>query len=64
MGTVKNPAPCIFCGYYLTIDEQYAGQRCFDPAHWQATGRLAPRNFYAMARLVAGAGPELAQRPM
>jgi len=64
MGTVKHPDHCVFCGYYLTIEEQYAGQRYVDPAHWQAAGRLAPCDFYAMARLVAGSGSELAQRPM
>ena len=64
MGTIKNPDRCVFCGYYLTIEEQYAGQRCIDPAHWQAAGRLAPRDFYAMALLVAGSGRELALRPV
>ena len=59
-----TPTHCVFCGHYLTIDERYAGQRCVDPAHWQAAGQLAPRDFYAMARLVAGAGAEIARRPV
>ena len=62
MTTTINPNQCVYCGYYLTFDEKYAGQRCVDPAHWQAAGQLAPRDFYAMARLVAKAGAEIAQR--
>ena len=54
MATTIAPTHCVFCGYYLTIDEKYAGQRCVDPAHWQAAGQLAQRDFYAMARPVAG----------
>jgi hypothetical protein len=64
MATRVNPNHCVFCGYYLTIDEKYAGQRCVDPAHWQASGRLAPRDFYALARLVAKARAEFPQRPI
>jgi|GEM_PF-2273588 len=64
MVTAKNPDTCALCGYYMTNDEKYPGQRCVDPSHWQAAGQLAPRDFYTMARLMAGAGVELTQRPI
>ena len=54
---------CLICGHYLTTDEQYTGNRCVDPGHWLAAGLLAPRDFYLMARMVAGARAELARRP-
>jgi hypothetical protein len=63
MNMPERPNRCSLCGYYLTADEKYAGMRCVDPGHWQAAGLLRPRDFYAMARLVAGARAELARRP-
>jgi len=57
-----KPTYCMICGYYLTTDEQYTGNRCVDPGHWLAAGLLAPRDFYLMARMVAGARAELARR--
>jgi hypothetical protein len=62
MMMTHKPPCCAICGYYLTTDEQYLGHRCVDPEHWQAAGLFSPRDFYLMARLVAGAGAELAQR--
>jgi len=47
-----QPGRCTICGCYLTTVQDYAGDRCLDPAHWQAAG-LAPRDFYAMARIMA-----------
>ena len=63
MTTINNPDRCVFCGHYLTIEEEYTGQRCVDPAHWQAAGQFAPRDFYRMARLMAGGRAELSSRP-
>jgi len=63
MNPPDRPSCCTMCGYYLTTDEKYTGLRCVDPGHWQAAGLLRPRDFYAMARLVAGARTELARRP-
>ena len=62
MTTVCRPHRCIICGYYLTTDEKFVGCRCVNPEHWQAAGLLAPRDFYLMARMVAGARGELARR--
>jgi hypothetical protein len=53
---------CLICGYYLTTDEQYLGHRCLDPSHWQAAGLLSARDFYSMARMVAGSRAELTHR--
>lgn len=53
---------CAICGHYLTTSEKYAGQRCLDPGHWQATGKLASTDFYSMARLAAQARRELNRR--
>jgi hypothetical protein len=63
MSTVQSLRRCMICGGYLTTDEEYIGYRCVDPGHWQAAGLLAPRDFYAMARLVAGARAELIGQP-
>jgi hypothetical protein len=63
MITVRQPRSCKICGYYLTTEAQYSGYRCVNPAHWQAAGLLAPRDFYLMARMAAGARAELARRP-
>jgi hypothetical protein len=60
---MSEPQHCMFCGYYLTTLEKYAGSRCVDPAHWQAAGMLAANDFYPMARIAAGAHAELDQRP-
>jgi len=41
---MRTPKPdcCPICGYYLTMDVEFAGQRCVDPAHWQAAAYLRP----------------------
>jgi len=41
---------------------EFTGQRCVDPAHWQAAGVLAPRDYYPMAKIVSAASVELNQR--
>jgi len=47
----ENPNTCVICGRYLTIDDMYDRCRCLDPAHWQASGEIAPSNFYKMAQI-------------
>jgi hypothetical protein len=64
MITVRQPRSCKICGYYLTTKAQYTGYRCVNPDHWQAAGLFAPRDFYSMARMAAGARAELARRPI
>lgn len=59
---IDIPARCTICGYYLTTFEQYAGNRCVDPGHWQAAGALTPSDFYPMARIAAWANSERNQR--
>ena len=51
--TTNKPTYCAICGYYLTSNERYVGQRCLDPGHWQAAGKLASTDYYVMARLTA-----------
>ena len=51
----REPGRCTICDYYLTTVEEFAGQRCLDPAHWQAAGVLASSDFYPMARIAARA---------
>ena len=57
--TTSHPTACAICGDYLTSSERYAGQRCLDPAHWQAAGVLASTDYYAMARIAALSQAEL-----
>jgi hypothetical protein len=63
MITAHSQIFCLICGHCLTTQEQYAGNRCTDPGHWQAAGLLGPRDFYSLARLVAGIRAELVRRP-
>ncbi len=58
-----QPAQCAICGCYLTMGEEYVGNRCLDPAHWQAAGLLSSDDFYPMARLTARAHLEHNLRP-
>lgn len=63
MSATGQPNCCPICGSYLTTTAAYAGNRCTDPGHWQASGLLAPRDFYTMAQLAALAHQERAYRP-
>jgi hypothetical protein len=63
MRTINQPGRCPFCNYYLTTAAQFASDRCVDPGHWQATGLLAPRDYYLLAKIAARANEELNQRP-
>ena len=60
--TMEQPTRCPICGYYLTLELEFSGCRCIDPAHWQAAGVLKPRDYYPMARVAAGSGVELSRR--
>lgn len=64
MSAAYSQVFCLICGHYLTTQDQYAGNRCTDPGHWQAAGLLAPRDFYLMARMVAGLPAEIVRRPV
>jgi hypothetical protein len=59
---IDKPNCCAICSHYLTTSEEYAGQRCLDPGHWQAAGVLASTDFYSMARLAAQTNVELNRR--
>jgi hypothetical protein len=37
----------------LTIEVQFSGESCTDPAHWQAAGLLSAHDYYPMA-IIAG----------
>jgi hypothetical protein len=52
---------CPICGHVQTMDAQFPGTSCIDPAHWQAAGLLSPHDYYPMARMMARASgkPEL-----
>ena len=52
IGEIHDPECCSICGSYLTTNEQFASERCLDPAHWQAAG-LAPTDFYSLAIVMA-----------
>ena len=62
MINTRRPRRCLICGHYLTLKEKSVGNRCVEPGHWQAAGRLAPRDFYLMARMVAEIRTELEWR--
>ncbi len=62
MTTTLRPDRCPICGYYLTLAVEFAGCRCIDPAHWQAAGKLASRDYFPMAKIVSAASIELNQR--
>lgn len=59
---IQQPNSCAICGNFLTTSEKYAGQRCLDPGHWQATGLLNPTDFYLLSRIAARMGTELERR--
>ena len=59
---IQQPVSCAICGNYLTTSDHFAGRRCLDPSHWQATGLLHPTDFYEMAQVAARAGMEQKRR--
>ena len=58
---ILKPASCAICGNYLTASGEYA-QRCLEPGHWLAAGKIAPADFYSISRLAAQIRVELPQQ--